>query len=537
VVLQAIVRDVTERKRAEEERARLAAILECTGDLVSIATPDRRLTYMNGAGRTILGWDEYEFSRHAISDVHPHWAIGIIIHEGIPTAIKKGLWKGETAILNKEGQELPVSQMIMAHRSRNGELQYLSTIMRDISEQKRYQEYLQRFNAELEQQVAERTALAERRAQQLRALAYQLAHSEQRERERIGHVLHDNLQQTLAAAKFQLAAVRSSIRDKSVLNSVGLVDGYLNQSIELLRTLTSELYLAVLQEVGLGPALEWLARQMKTKHGLNVNTFITAKVEQDDQRMVVFLFEAARELLLNVLQHSGVSSADITLERLEDGQVHLTVSDGGSGFDPATLSESRSPDTALGLINIRERLEYIGGELNIESAPGCGTRVSLTAKIPERFKDSGEQEHEAIAGEQPERVHDKTWVLLVDDHSIVRQGIKDVLAQEADIEVIAEASNGEQAVELAHQCTPDVIIMDINLPVMNGLEATRRISEQLPDVQIIGLSMFSQADQADAMFEAGAVDYVTKDGPLEELLAAIRRCADRLTANMPRDGA
>jgi DNA-binding NarL/FixJ family response regulator len=88
--------------------------------------------------------------------------------------------------------------------------------------------------------------------------------------------------------------------------------------------------------------------------------------------------------------------------------------------------------------------------------------------------------------------------------------------------VVSEASDGQMAVEMAHETRPDVIIMDVSMPRLNGVEATRRISSDLPDIAIIGLSMHSQEDMANSMQQAGAVAYVTKGAPSEILMATIR---------------
>jgi DNA-binding NarL/FixJ family response regulator len=113
-------------------------------------------------------------------------------------------------------------------------------------------------------------------------------------------------------------------------------------------------------------------------------------------------------------------------------------------------------------------------------------------------------------------------VLLVDDHRIMRQGLSSLLQFEEDIEVVAEAENGRQAVDMARRCAPDVIIMDVNMPVMDGIEATRILVKERPEAKVIGLSMHAERDTAEAMRQAGAVAYLTKGGPSEELIAAIR---------------
>jgi DNA-binding NarL/FixJ family response regulator len=106
---------------------------------------------------------------------------------------------------------------------------------------------------------------------------------------------------------------------------------------------------------------------------------------------------------------------------------------------------------------------------------------------------------------------------------VVRQGISALLSFHSDIEMVGEAGDGQEAVEKARQLQPDVILMDINMPVMDGIQATRIIRSELPYIRIIGLSMHDRQDQEDQMKQAGASAYCTKDGSTDALLSAIRR--------------
>lgn len=113
-------------------------------------------------------------------------------------------------------------------------------------------------------------------------------------------------------------------------------------------------------------------------------------------------------------------------------------------------------------------------------------------------------------------------ILLADDHVILRHSLSCVLAAEADMEIVGEADNGHIAVEMVRKLTPDVVVMDISMPVMNGIEATRMICKEYPAVKIIGLSMHSSDKYVREMFRAGASGYLLKSCPLEELIEAIR---------------
>lgn len=113
-------------------------------------------------------------------------------------------------------------------------------------------------------------------------------------------------------------------------------------------------------------------------------------------------------------------------------------------------------------------------------------------------------------------------ILLADDHKIIREGLRALLAHQNSIEVVAEAENGRTAVKLARKLKPDIIIMDISMPDLNGMEATRQIIAELPSVKIIALSMHVDKRYVVGMFEAGASGYLLKNSAFEELVGAIK---------------
>lgn len=133
--------DITESQRREQERQRLIDILERTNVLVSTAMQDGKITYVNRPGLDLLGWGP-NLEGKRIADLHPPWALAIIEGKGMPAAMKDGLWSGETALRRADGEELAVSQVIMAHTDRAGSIEFFSTIMRDITQEKRSEEAL-----------------------------------------------------------------------------------------------------------------------------------------------------------------------------------------------------------------------------------------------------------------------------------------------------------------------------------------------------------------------------------------------------------
>ena len=146
-----VATDITARKRAEAERNRLASILEATTDLVSFSDPAGNILYFNRAARKLLGigLDE-DVTKRSIAEFIPNPSSNIVLTEAVPTAIRQGIWSGETLALSRSGQEIPVSQVILAHKSPDGKLEFLSTIMRDITERKQAEAQRERLIALIE---------------------------------------------------------------------------------------------------------------------------------------------------------------------------------------------------------------------------------------------------------------------------------------------------------------------------------------------------------------------------------------------------
>jgi DNA-binding NarL/FixJ family response regulator len=116
----------------------------------------------------------------------------------------------------------------------------------------------------------------------------------------------------------------------------------------------------------------------------------------------------------------------------------------------------------------------------------------------------------------------KISLLLVDDHAVVRQGLRALLSQEADFEVVGEAENGRQAVQMATQTTPDVVVMDVMMPLMNGLEGTRQVLKNCPSAKVLVLSSFNDDESVQQLTEVGASGYLVKQTAADNLLLAIR---------------
>ena len=171
--------------------------------------------------------------------------------------------------------------------------------------------------------------------------------------------------------------------------------------------------------------------------------------------------------------------------------------------------------------------------MTVEASPGRGSRfmllvpARLSMPVQETTPTEGENQSEseiiATMGGYSTSAR-KIGVLLADDHPVVSDGLSRLLNEQPDIQVVGQAGDGEAAINLARQLKPDVVLMDISLPLVNGFDATRRIVTECPDIRVIGLSMHEEPDMANSMLQAGAVAYLTKGGPIESLISAIRAC-------------
>ena len=251
----------------------------------------------------------------------------------------------------------------------------------DVTERKRADEILKDYHAELEQKVVERTAVVKERTRQLHALDRQLIHAEEAERQRIAHVLHEEVQQVLVAARMTLQAGIRKVADAAPLASLRRVDQMLLEALAETRELVHMIVPPGLREGGLQEVIRRLAKQMRAKYGFSISVTVDKRIPALDDAVSICVYHAVREMLLNIYKHANIKRARVIFQMLDNGWLKLTVQDRGVGFLPDEAAHATDAEFGGGLSCIRERIEGFGGRMEIVSGGGRGTSISLILPV------------------------------------------------------------------------------------------------------------------------------------------------------------
>lgn len=549
--------------RQGEERFRL--LVDSIKDFsILLLSPDGTVTSWNPGTRLIEGYDANE----VIGRNHSGFFTADDIQRGIPAlalevAASTGQHEDEGWRVRKDGSKFWSNVVITAMKDDAGKVNGFARVARDLTERKAAEEQLRTIAVELEQRVSERTQELLQSRLRLRELATELTLTEQRERRRLAGELHDYLAQLLVLIRIKIRQTSSHVKEAVPMALLMEADRAIIDSLNYTRSLVAELAPPSLQEFGLLEGFGWLAEQMQT-HGLTVT--VKKNVEHivlpDDQAVLVF--QSARELLFNVLKHAETDQAEVTIDTNPEGHLVVTVEDHGQGFNPNEMTGHSEERKRFGLFSVRERAEAMGGSLVVRSVLRQGTSAALiipywppttpktvnaelgmrndelsdASPMRSHQQGPGEQSVSDVKSEHSEfprggdrstfhipnsssRTRAAVRVLLADDHAMVRQGLRSILDAYQDISVVGEAADGAEAVELAGLLAPDVIVMDVNMAKMDGIEATRRIKARWPGMIIIGLSVSTRNQVESLLVEAGAHCYVSKEAAGDQLYGAI----------------
>ncbi len=363
----------------------------------------------------------------------------------------------------------------------------------------------------------------QRRIEQLQRLTFQLSRAEERERRRLASLLHDELQQLLVGAQFRLNVLERRARGgREIDEPVRELRQQLSEAIDRSRHLSHELSPPALRRKTLTEALRWLAGQMQTSYGLEVEIAGSFDQKLEPEDLETCAYRAVQELLFNVVKHADTDRAWVSLDVTGESLL-IEVRDAGRGFSIENRGGDDWMHDGFGLLGIQERAQILGGGLDVDSAPGAGCRCLLRLPV----QSSVEPTAPSASGDGDGRgdvpgAGGRVRVVIVDDHRYLREGVKALLAEEPDIEVVGEAADGRRALDMVRRSEPDAVLLDVAMPVMDGLDAARQLRREHPELRIIGLSTFERDEMGERMRRAGADTYVCKGEPGERLVAAIR---------------
>jgi PAS domain S-box-containing protein len=504
--------DVTERRKAEkavqarrdEERDReLRLLLEtATQGIVSVDAQGIIVT-ANRALEAMFGWEDGTLVGQPIDQLVPSSLRQLHTqHRAEYFARPRPRPMGVDLVgQHKDGTTFPI-EVTLNHTATSGGGHAIAFVT-DITARKRAEAALQ-----------ERTVELERRTAQLSRMASDLTLAEQRAREELAKTLHDGLQQLLVSASMNLdRQVKREAQRGAGTDALDEVKSHIDEAIAAARSLSFELFPPVLHGSGLPAALAWLADWTRNQYGLVVQVSTDPLANSDRKDVRTLLFESVRELLFNAVKHAQVDRVTLDLVIDADNAVCITVADEGVGFDLEKLVErAKASQVGWGLFSIRERLSLLGGRLDIESAPGRGTRFRLIVPRDEARAVGAQTPPATLAFQDAVNFASvpALRILIVDDHAAVRKVFRELLQERPELHVVGEAANGIEAIAKAQAVRPDVILMDVSMPEMDGVEATRRISAELPLIRIFGLSTHLRGNDLHAIERAGAAGFFTK---------------------------
>ena len=343
------------------------------------------------------------------------------------------------------------------------------------------------------------------------------------ERRRLRRNLHEAVGPTLTTIALKMGALRERVQPDPTSESMVIeLREQVRQVVTQIRHVIYDLRPPALEELGLLMTIHEQAQQFSIG-GLQVVVHTPEFLPPLPAAVEVAAYRIVLEALSNVATHSRATQCEVNL-RITD-QLLIDVIDNGIGA-PERLQ------IGVGISSMRERVGELGGIFAFTKAPGGGTHVSV--HLPMFHETATTTNGDVTHQMAPQSANDSATnseagqpikVMLVDDHRFFREGVRNVLKNTADMQVVAEAGTGTEAVELAAAHQPTVILMDLQMPGLNGVDATHRIQNVCPGAYIVMLSMSEDTDSMLASLRAGACGYILKDADEAELLRAIRAAA------------
>jgi PAS domain S-box-containing protein len=368
--------------------------------------------------------------------------------------------------------------------------------------------------------------------QSLRELSARLLQLQDEERRTLARDLHDVTGQKLAVQSMALSGVLSRL--SGVLDSesrLALTDslGWNKEVADEIRTLSYLLHPPLLDELGLSSAAKWYAAGFTKRTGILTEVDVPVDLQRLSPDAEVAIFRVLQESLTNVHRYSGSPKARVRVH-ITGNEIKVEVQDYGKGIRPAKARTSQSSMEGLGvgIQGMTERMRQLGGKLEITSSENRGTLVTATIPLSSKKVAIAAQaaggEAAGPSGQMPEdgAANRKRRILIADDHEMLRRGVRNMLQTQRDLEICGEATDGRDAIDKVKTLLPDLVILDINMPVLNGLAAVRQILRNSPQTKILVFSVHDSEQTKRDISAAGAHGFISKGKDAQDLLRIVR---------------
>jgi len=333
----------------------------------------------------------------------------------------------------------------------------------------------------------------------LSSLSRRLIEAQEEERSRIARELHDDIGQQMAILCINLETLKADLPSSSEVNARHRVDEVIQSASDLvtdLHLLSHRLHSSKLQYLGIEAASASFCRELSEQQQVRIDYQASGNLSVLSSEVSLCFFRILQEALQNAVKHSGGREFEVRLEGTAE-DVTLTVRDFGKGFDLNVATRGEG----LGLVSMRERLKSVNGHLSIESKPGHGTTVM--ARAPLQLAKTTRR------------------VLLVDDFQPWREELRPIIERERLLNIVGEAANGREAIEKANELRPDLVLLDLALPDVSGVQVARSIVEECPSCKIIVVSSHNDAGLAKEITSEVVQGYLLKSECQAELAFAI----------------